>query len=427
MRMIKTKEWLKNVAAHGGIIVFLIMAFEVMIMISPFAFFFYSVFNPIFKWLDQYTATRWFTSFFLPHMVLPPTLFLKAVRILGSAFFIIGFFTFSICALQVYLGKIFKWGVANKGLYKYIRHPQYLVLGIWGTGMSILWPRFIVLVSLSLMFILYYFLAKDEERRMLKHYGETYKDYMSNTGMFFPRAMEERCSFVRPLIPRCPFKYLAISTLIITMVIGAGFLLREITLHSLYFDSKDNITILSMLPEDNGLDANALDSIIKTYADGKLDMLDKNKDYLGYLMPGDYVMQGMIANTGDDFHLFKQHNTVMMITEWVLHPFQHLRSSPSLHMAKMHGVDPVVARRHHCPLNINDPSLDCSTCPYRRIIIDEVSNGGGGHLTGKGLLSFDTTRVPVAFIDLNTKTGEIINIKKVEKATAWADVPTPAI
>ena len=122
MKKMDIKETLTMLAGRGSIIVFFIMAFEVMIMISPFAFFFYSVFNPIFKWLQQYSATRWLTSFFLPHMVLPPTLFLKAIRILGSAFFIIGFIAFSLCALQVYLGKIFKCGVANKGLYKYIRH-----------------------------------------------------------------------------------------------------------------------------------------------------------------------------------------------------------------------------------------------------------------------------------------------------------------
>ena len=180
------------IAGRGSIIVFFIMAFEVMIMISPFAFFFYSVFNPVFKWLNQYTATKWLTSFFLPHMIFPPTSLLKTVRILGSIFFIIGGLSFITCALQVYLGKIFKWGIANKGLYTYIRHPQYLSLGIWGIGMSILWPRFIVLASLSLMFILYYFLAKDEERRMLSQYGDSYKQYMNNTGMFFPGFLESR-------------------------------------------------------------------------------------------------------------------------------------------------------------------------------------------------------------------------------------------
>ncbi|MGP8107376.1 MAG: hypothetical protein ACLQLE_16020, partial [Desulfobaccales bacterium] len=108
----------KKIAAFGGIMVFFIMALEVMIMISPFAFFFYSVFSPFFNFLGQHAATRWAITFFLPHMILPPTAFLKTVRIAGSIFFVIGFLGFSICALQVYLGKIFKWGIASKGLYQ---------------------------------------------------------------------------------------------------------------------------------------------------------------------------------------------------------------------------------------------------------------------------------------------------------------------
>jgi len=188
--------FVKKIAARGGIIAFFTMAFEVMIMISPFAFFFYSVFNPIFAWLDQYAATRWLTSFFLPHMVLPPTLPLKAIRIGGSILFVIGLIGFLICALQVYLGKIFKWGIAARGLYAYIRHPQYLFLGIWGVGLVILWPRFIVLATLSLMFILYYFLAKDEEQRMLDQYGDDYRQYMEGTGMFVPFSVAGKFRFV---------------------------------------------------------------------------------------------------------------------------------------------------------------------------------------------------------------------------------------
>ena len=180
----KMREWSKNIITRGGIIVFFIMAFEVMIMISPFAFFFYSVFNPIFHWLNNYSATRWLTNFFLPHMILPPTFVLKFIPITGSILFLVGFFSFIICALQVYLGKIFKWGIADKGLYRYIRHPQYLTLGIWGIGMAILWSRFMVLATLSIMFILYYFLAKDEEDRMSHLYGDSYQKYMDATGMF---------------------------------------------------------------------------------------------------------------------------------------------------------------------------------------------------------------------------------------------------
>ncbi|MFH1074208.1 MAG: hypothetical protein V1752_03875, partial [Candidatus Firestonebacteria bacterium] len=116
-----TYNWMKALTARAGILVFFIMAFEVMIMISPFAFFFYSVFSPFFNLLNKYSSTAWLTNFFLPHMILPPTLFLKSVRILGSILFVFGVVTFIVCACQVYLGKLFKWGVADKGLYRYIR------------------------------------------------------------------------------------------------------------------------------------------------------------------------------------------------------------------------------------------------------------------------------------------------------------------
>ncbi len=138
MKTSNLRERGKSIIGQGSILVFFIMAFEVMIMISPFAFFFYSVFNPIFHWLNAYPATRWLIHFFLPHMVLPPTVPLKIIRVSGSVLFVSGSITFIICALQVYLGKIFNWGIANRGIYRFVRHPQYTSLGVWGVGMAIL-------------------------------------------------------------------------------------------------------------------------------------------------------------------------------------------------------------------------------------------------------------------------------------------------
>jgi protein-S-isoprenylcysteine O-methyltransferase Ste14 len=413
-----------RLAAQGGILVFFLMAFEIMIMISPFAFFFYSVFNPVFKFLGHSPATSWLTSFFLPHMILPPTPFLVGVRILGSLLFIGGLLTFVVSALQVYLGKILKWGIADKGLYRFIRHPQYLALGTWGVGMCILWPRFIVLVSLSMMFVLYLFLAKDEERRMTASYGDSYREYMRSTGMFTPPFASRWFSAI---IPNNPIRNVAVAASIVTVIMASGFCLRGITLRSLPLATQSNVTLVSILPEDNKLSNHVLGSIIGIQSSEQSNMLKPDKDYLGYLMPADYVMQGMIANTGSDFHLFKQHHTLSMITEWVVHPFQHLRSSPSLHMAKMLHVSPEVARRHHCPIGINDPSLQCNSCPYRRVILVEVDHAAKGHLSGRDLFSFNTTRVPLCYVDVNALTGGIVAIKQVENATAWRDVPTPAI
>ncbi len=418
----------KKLAAFGAIGVFFIMAFEVMIMISPFAFFFYSVFNPIFHFLSQYTLTKWTTNFFLPHMILPPTVFLGSLRILGSILFLAGLAAFTVCALQVYLGKIFKWGVASRGLYRHIRHPQYLALGIWGIGMAILWPRFIVLATLSLMFILYYFLARDEERRMLSQYGESYEKYMAATGRFVPQGLERPISgMLHRLMPSAPLRHAAIPVLIVTVVIGTGFLLRALTLNSLPMAVEANLTVVPILPEDGSAGAEALKSLQQAAADGAIPFLKNDRSYLGYLMPADYIMQGMIADTGGHFHLFKKHKTVALIADWVLHPFEHLRRPPAAHMAAAHGVDLQAARRHHCPLQINLAGMDCDTCTYRRIIWVEADSSPAAPLAGIQTLSLNTRRTPVGYTDVNLKTGEIINRVTVGKATAWKDVPTPEI
>jgi protein-S-isoprenylcysteine O-methyltransferase Ste14 len=417
----------KKIATLGAIGVFFIMALEVAIMISPFAFFFYSVFNPIFHFLGQFPATRWTTGFFLPHMILPPTLFLKSVRVLGSVLFVTGFALFTVCALQVYLGKIFKWGIADKGLYHYIRHPQYLALGVWGAGMAILWPRFIVLVTLALMFILYYFLARDEERRMTSQFGASYEDYKSQRGMFLPLAVERPVkNLFQRLAPSTALQNLIIPLLILIVVLGTGFGLRAVAVHSLKLSAQGNLTVVPILPEDAARGDKILQGVLQAEAAGKLPFLEPGKSYLGYVIQPDYIMQGMIADTGDRSHLFKHHHTVALIVDWVIHPFAHLRRPPAVHMAAMHHMDPAMARRHHCPLQLNQAELNCDTCPYRRVIWVEVDRGHRP-LLGEDDLSLEVKRHPVGFLDINTQDGALVAAKPVKLGTAWKDVPTPEI
>jgi hypothetical protein len=149
--------------------------------------------------------------------------------------------------------------------------------------------------------------------------------------------------------------------------------------------------------------------------------------FLVYFMPQDYIMQGMIADTGDRAHLFKHHHTVALITDWVFHPFAHLRRPPAAHMAAMHGVDPAVARRHHCPVELNQAGMECDTCTIRRVILVEVTPASNQPLSGKNLLAGGVTRTPVGYIDLDAKDGRIIHVRPVGKSTAWKDVPTPEI
>ena len=106
--------------------------------------------------------------------------------------FVGGAVTFLVCAGQVYFNKLFRKGVALRGLYARIRHPQYVGLAATGLGLAILWPRFLVLALWNVMVVLYYVLARDEERRMVARFDVQYREYMERTGMFLPRAIENR-------------------------------------------------------------------------------------------------------------------------------------------------------------------------------------------------------------------------------------------
>jgi len=145
---------------RGMIILYFVIGLEILIMISPAAGFFYAAFNPFLLSLAQSSTTRWLTAFFLPHMVSPPDLLLKTVRVTGSVLFVVGAAVFFICAGQVYYNKFTRRGVALGGLYSRIRHPQYLGLMLTGLGLSILWPRFLVVALWTVMVALYYLLAR---------------------------------------------------------------------------------------------------------------------------------------------------------------------------------------------------------------------------------------------------------------------------
>jgi hypothetical protein len=87
-------------AAKSAVVLCFIVALEFVIMISPFAFVFYAALNPILLALNQSVVTRWLTAFFLPHMVVPPNAFLKALRVLAWWRSLAGCWLFSFAPLR---------------------------------------------------------------------------------------------------------------------------------------------------------------------------------------------------------------------------------------------------------------------------------------------------------------------------------------
>jgi len=363
--------------------------------------------------LNQSSMTRWLTAFFLPHMVVPPNETLAIVRILGSVFFVAGILIFLVCAVQVYMGKLLKKGVATKGFYIFIRHPQYLGLGLGALGLAIMWPRFLTLALFGVMLFLYYLLAKDEERRMTNRFGESYISYMNRTGMFFPHFIEKVLTgSSKPQQRLSVGKAILIFAVLLAVAVGSGFILRAYTVHHLPLRQVNHVDVIAITKEDLATAEQLLPSVLQdpTIA-SKLQPIEKNKGHrlLAYFIPVDYVMQGMIADTGGEWRLFEQHKTIGMITEYIFHPFAHLTEGHA----------------HNAGMQAHNPSMHNSPAMGRRIIFIEVSAGNQVLTSPFDDFNINIARTPLFFVDVHLHTGEILHVQDTPAGSGWGTVPTP--
>ncbi len=393
----------KKALLRSSIVLYFVIAFEVLIMISPFAGFFYAVFNPILLQLAASPATRWLSAFYLPHMVLPESRLLIFIRVMGSILFVGGMAIFLVCAAQIYTAKFRKKGAVLGGLYSVIRHPQYLALCAAGLGLSILWPRFLTLVLWLLMIVVYVVLAKDEERRMLNAHRETYQAYMQKTGMFLPQSVE------RLLAPSSLLLKAVLIIAFAAITLGSAAALRAYTIHTLtLWTNGTNVSAVAILPEDKFKMDHRMGDILA--ATPVRELLQPDKQYLVYFIPRDYVMQGMIADTGVDWKLFRQHHTFAMILDWIFHPFRHLREGQ--HAMHHEGMQ----MQHQGNAMPQDGMV-------RRLIflaIEEVDVQKPADL-----FSINALRVPQFMADVELHRMKILDVKELSHGSGWGSVPTP--
>jgi protein-S-isoprenylcysteine O-methyltransferase Ste14 len=85
-----------------------------------------------------------------------------------------------------------KGELVTKGIYRYIRHPQYTGFLLITFGMLLDWATLPMLIMWPVMAVLYYRLAKREEGDMEAEFGRQYQEYKARTGMFLPRLFPER-------------------------------------------------------------------------------------------------------------------------------------------------------------------------------------------------------------------------------------------
>jgi protein-S-isoprenylcysteine O-methyltransferase Ste14 len=275
-----------------------VFVLEILFMISPAALYFYSAYGPALSFLDRSPATAWLTQFFLPHISTTADPLLNGLGALGGALALVGAIVFLGAAVPLYWAKLRRRGAVTGGLYRSIRHPQYLGLAAMGFGVLLAWPRFLVLVSLIVMLSLYRVLAGWEEAQCLARFGESYRAYQAKTGMFLPPALSLRLPRLLPASG--PIRAAAATVLFVAAMglsIAAAFGLRSYSLSQVAAIYREDVAILSpaLLTRDE-LDAAYRTAIDDAAVRGALEAVPPTRR-LVYVIPQDWHLPDLPVET----------------------------------------------------------------------------------------------------------------------------------
>lgn len=237
-KAVKTSAWL----------LYTLIVLEILFMVSPLAAYYYSIFATPLNALQDSPHTAWLTMYLLPHFTYSDSWLANGLVLISWPLILLGLFIFVIGFCQIYWSKFTGKGAVDSGLYRSIRHPQYLAFAIIGLGATLYWSRFIIVIAFVSMLCVYVLLAQFEERICLEKFGDSYRDYMNRTGRFLPRKLEMRLSRVSVRLPESgwPRGALLIGgfAVVLAVTITAGQWLRNHVIDSLIIaDGPERVTV----------------------------------------------------------------------------------------------------------------------------------------------------------------------------------------
>ena len=96
--------------------------------------------------------------------------------ILGLIIFLLG--TFVYFKWEIFWRKTYKGQLITKGIFQYIRNPHYTSLLIIGFGLALFFCSMATLLIAIIAVPIMIWSIFDEEKLLIKQYGEKYKEYM---------------------------------------------------------------------------------------------------------------------------------------------------------------------------------------------------------------------------------------------------------
>ena len=94
----------------------------------------------------------------------------------GIIIFLLG--TYVYFKWEIFWKKTYKGQLVTGGIFQYIRHPHYVSILIVGFGLALFFYSLSALIIAFLAIPIMIWSIFDEEKLLIKQYGEKYKDYM---------------------------------------------------------------------------------------------------------------------------------------------------------------------------------------------------------------------------------------------------------
>ncbi|MEW6267078.1 MAG: isoprenylcysteine carboxylmethyltransferase family protein [Thermodesulfobacteriota bacterium] len=357
---------------------YLLIGFEIIYMITPFGLYYYSIYSQGLNFLNDHPGTAWLSSFFLPHLVRTSSSILNISRDLGWVLALLGAAAFLLGAGQVYYHKFTRRGAVMGGIYKYIRHPQYLALSVLGFGLLLAWPRVLVLILYVTMLFVYYFLARAEEAECETKFGATYLEYKKKTGMFLP--FRVKWSGGLRWLPRSgPAKTLAILAIYLLAVAAALGLAeagKSYSLNRLYASYTGNSATIALIE----IEPEKLAQILK-------------------LAQSDREVARRLGRTTAETKMINY----VLPAEWY-------ESDLPLRIPEgLHG--------HHEPGNYNRHLF--------KILITRANLAPGDVVQGRDIIRHAVKRIPLAEVWVDLSRNVVTAVEDPPATVRWGDIPTP--
>jgi protein-S-isoprenylcysteine O-methyltransferase Ste14 len=391
----------------GTILAYCLIGIEIIIMISPFALYFYSVYAPFLNFLASYQTTSWLTEFFLPHMV-----FVQDPLILGISylqiFLVVGLVLFLTAAVPLYWGRFTGKGVVTFSFYSKIRHPQYLFLAISGFGLLLYWPRFIILIFYVTMLYVYYLLARNEEWRMRQEAPGEYEKYMADIPMFLPGEPGGKLyallfGWIKPKWAGILASYIIVMVLAVLAAMG----IRNYTVTQLPAVESGGVTLVPVF-ERPPREVAALYRHISEN-DEVAQYLATHEDVnLAYIMPGDFFLAALVTDEDRRFsdEIIERFPEVL---EWHEHKFRG-------------GLGKFFRIFYNFIGTLGGVQTDYDV---ERFIFVSVVDFSGRQVPAERLFDLGLKRTPAILIDYDRFEEKVVDVVRTSAEHKWGSVPMP--